>query len=229
MPRYRSRISADYRTHHERWLISYADFITLMFAFFVVLFAVSQAGAEKARRVSAALATALEAASAKPAPAPPSKTSDLAPSLRLLEGELAQDLSEGKVRIKLEPRGLVISLEDAAFFSPGDDRLEPASYESFAKVAQALAKLPNPIRVEGHTDSQPMRNRRFRNNWELSAARAVAVLNLLEGSYQFDRTRLSAAGYADTEPVDSNATEEGRSRNRRVDLVVLGSTSFPPV
>jgi chemotaxis protein MotB len=219
MPRYRSQLNADH-SHHERWLISYADFITLLFAFFVVLFAASEANSEKARLVSESLTKAL-GASGKPASGPPPKTVDLTPSLHLLETELAEAVNLGKIQLRLEERGLVISLEEAGFFPAGDDRVEPASYQTFAKVAAALSKLPNPIRVEGHTDSRPIRTPRFHSNWDLSAARAVAVLDLLESSFDFDRARLSAAGYADTAPVEKNDTEAGRSRNRRVDLVVL--------
>ena len=92
---------------------------------------------------------------------------------------------------------------------------------SFVYLANAVRDLPNPIRLEGHTDSQPIHDKRFRDNWELSAARALAMLQLLNGPERIARERLAIAGYDDTAPITTNETEEGRSRNRRVDIVIL--------
>jgi chemotaxis protein MotB len=98
-------------------------------------------------------------------------------------------------------------------------------------VALAVAKLPNPVRLEGHTDSVPIHNSRFRSNWELSAARSIAMLELLTGRFGIPRERMAVAGYAETAPVESNETETGRARNRRVDIVILndqGVVNEPP-
>ena len=86
-----------------------------------------------------------------------------------------------------------------------------------------IGKLPNVIRLEGHTDSQPIRSGRFQSNWELSASRSIAMLRLLNERYGIDSNRMSIAGYADTHSVDSNETETGRVRNRRVDIVILNA------
>jgi chemotaxis protein MotB len=93
-----------------------------------------------------------------------------------------------------------------------------------AKIANALRDLPNPVRLEGHTDSIPIHNEHFRSNWELSAARAIAMLELFCGQYGLPRNRFAIAGYADTVPVDSNETPTGRTHNRRVDVVILNQT-----
>lgn len=199
--------------NHERWMISYADFVTLLFAFFVVMFASSGVDKERARIVS----TAVQAAFAG------GDSNDLTPSLRLLEGQLSTEIHAGKIRLNLERRGLIVTLSDSAFFQPGDDRIEPGTHETFQKLSLALRKLPNSVRLEGHTDSLPIHNPRFRSNWDLSTARALSVLDLLE---DIGRGRLSAAGYADTVPVDSNETETGRARNRRVDLVILSPSGM---
>jgi chemotaxis protein MotB len=224
---------------HERWLISYADFITLLFAFFVVMFASSETNKAKARQVSASVEKAFshrEAPNKKPAktntakPAPDSEFADLTPSMRLLEEQLADELRTGKMHMSLQARGLVITLGEAAFFATGEDHVQPSAYASLEKVARALGKIPNPVRLEGHSDSTPVHMPRFSSNWELSTARAVQVLKALEERFGTDRLRLSAAGYADTVPVKPNQTEEGRAANRRVDLVVLsrnGSASEP--
>ena len=243
--------------NHERWLVSYADFITLMFAFFVVMFASSQADRSKVKRVSESVAKALadgptsrmreavaemlggkadpkvqrEPASLKgPAPVPDEvpkppdaavMAGELQPSLEYLQAQLKKEIESGKMQINLQPRGLVVSLQQATFFPSGEDTLDPATYSSLEKVAVAMRKLPNPVRLEGHTDAIPIHTTRFRSNWELSAARAIAVLDLLTGRFEIPRERVAIAGYADTAPVAANDSEAGRARNRRVDIVIL--------
>jgi chemotaxis protein MotB len=245
--------------NHERWLVSYADFITLLFAFFVVMFASSQADKTKAKAVSESVKEALEhgefssaistvlgrgkhdnskpPANADkvnqsenlkpPPPAPPTpaagapKPADLVKSLEQLQHGLAAEIAAGKVGLKLERRGLVISLREAAFFASGDDAVAPASVEILAKIATQTQGISNPIRLEGHTDSIPIHNSRFRSNWELSAARAIAMMELLGQRFSLSSDRMSVAGYAENAPVDTNDTAEGRAHNRRVDLIVL--------
>jgi chemotaxis protein MotB len=116
---------------------------------------------------------------------------------------------------------LVISFNQAALFAPGEDVISPEAYDGLKKVASAIAKLPNPVRLEGHTDSTPINTARFHSNWELSSARSIAILELLTNKFNVPRNRVSIAGYADTAPIASNDTEEGRARNRRADIVIL--------
>lgn len=242
--------------NHERWLVSYADFITLMFAFFVVMFASSQSDKTKVRKISEAVREALDngtsthmkAVVAKilggtvdeggngnalrngPGGSQPDarwtvpktpQEAELQPSLEYLTAELKPEIKAGKMLIHLEARGLVVSLRQAAFFPSGEDAIDPATYASLEKVGAAITKLPNPVRLEGHTDSRPIHTARFRSNWELSAARAIALLELLTGRLAIPRERLAIAGYAETVPVAPNDTEEGRALNRRVDVVIL--------
>jgi chemotaxis protein MotB len=148
-------------------------------------------------------------------------TGELLPSLAYLQAQLQKEVETGKMRISLEPRGLVVSLQQATFFPSGEDTLDPATYSSLEKVAIAMRQLPNPVRLEGHTDAIPIHTARFRSNWELSAARAIAVLDLLTGRFEIPRERLAIAGYADTAPLAANDSEAGRARNRRVDIVIL--------
>jgi len=250
--------------NHERWLVSYADFITLLFAFFVVMFASSQTDKAKASQVSEAVKEALEnggvssavreilggtvdekgkgnaqmkgpggaqkntkdAKDVAPPPAP--QVAELLPSLHYLTKELQDEIKAGKIEMRLEARGLVVSLQQAAFFPSAGDTVEPASYPSIEKVAGVLRGLPNPVRLEGHTDSVPIHTPRFRNNWELSAARSIAMLDVLSAKFQIPADRFSVAGYADTAPVADDATEEGRARNRRVDIVILNRAAAVP-
>jgi len=243
--------------NHERWLVSYADFITLLFAFFVVMFASSQNDKNSAKAVSdsvreaiehgqlsAAVATMLGRGrheNSKP-PVNPERVKvsdnqppqlgnpanehpeDLGKSMQKLAKGLDYELKAGKVSLNLEARGLVISLREAAFFASGDDTVEPASFPILQKIADVMRELPNSVRLEGYTDSVPIHNSRFRNNWELSSARAIAMLEVLQKKYQIPAERLCVAGYAENAPSDTNDTDEGRSHNRRVDVVLLSAT-----
>ncbi len=240
--------------NHERWLVSYADFITLLFAFFVVMFASSQGS--KASQVSASVRSALEEGKftaaittalgrgkheanketlkpdpkitheTPPPPAPPplaTPKEDLAKSLAKLQSNLSNELASGKVQLRLDDRGLIISLREAGFFASGDAAVQPSSFPALEKIAAVVADLPNSIRLEGHTDARPIHNSRFRSNWELSSARAIAMLELLKSRFNLAAERMAVAGYAENAPSDTNDTEEGRAHNRRVDMVVLSA------
>jgi chemotaxis protein MotB len=139
---------------------------------------------------------------------------------------LEQEVKSGKVGLKLEGRGLVVSLREAAFFASGDDTVAIASVPILAKIAAVVQGFGNPVRLEGHTDAVPIHNSRFRNNWELSAARSIAMLELLQQKFGIAPERLAVAGYAENAPVDTNDTEEGRAHNRRVDLVILSAEAL---
>ena len=249
----RRRRHSEAHENHERWLVSYADFITLLFAFFVVMFASSQTDKSRAKQISEAVEKALENGKSMGVPpavakilggtvddkgqgnaqmrgpggaqraaqeAPPEDVLELAPSMKSLTAELKEEIAAGKVEVSLEPRGLVVSLKQTAFFPSGADVIEPATYPIIAKLADALNAVHNPLRIEGHTDSQPIHTARFRSNWELSAARSIAMMELLTTRFHVDRMRIGIVGFADTSPEDSNDTPEGRARNRRVDIVI---------
>jgi chemotaxis protein MotB len=238
--------------NHERWLVSYADFITLMFAFFVVMFASSQTDKAKARMISESVEKALEQGKSMSVPPAVAKVlggtvddkgqgnaqmrgpggaqhadkeskviEELIPSLQSLTKQLAEEIKAGKLEVNLQPRGLVVSLKEATFFTPGNDAIAPATLEAIGKIATALNGIHNPIRIEGHTDSVPIHTARFKSNWELSAARSIAMMELLATDFEVDRQRMAIVGYADTMPAASNDTPEGRAKNRRVDIVIL--------
>ncbi|HUK41407.1 MAG TPA: flagellar motor protein MotB [Candidatus Acidoferrales bacterium] len=242
--------------NHERWLVSYADFITLLFAFFVVMFASSQTDKARAKQVSQAVEKALEEGHSVGVPAavakilggtvddkgqgnammkgpggaqhatketPPQNVVELLPALQRLNSELENEIKAGKIEMHLEPRGLVISLRQSAFFPSGGDQLDDSSLTTMGKLAALIGTIPNPIQLEGHTDSVPIHNARFKSNWELSCARGIAVLEALCGNFGLSRQRFSVVGRADTLPIDSNDTPQGRARNRRVDVVIVNS------
>jgi chemotaxis protein MotB len=242
--------------NHERWLVSYADFITLLFAFFVVMFASSQTDKAKLQAVSDSVQKALKGESFNSmvtailggaidtkgqgsaqmkGPGGVKKEvrtvdvkrdgqiAELLPSLQNLSKELGSEIKAGKLQINMGIRGLVISFTQAALFPSGEDEIAKDFYPGIQKIADAIKQVPNPVRLEGHTDSVPIHNARFKSNWDLSAARSIALLELFVKS-GMPPERISIAGYADTAPVDNNGTEAGRQRNRRVDMVVLNET-----
>ncbi|MEO8591984.1 MAG: flagellar motor protein MotB [Candidatus Solibacter sp.] len=210
----------------DRWLISYADFITLLFAFFVVLYAVAQNDRAKARDVSESVKRAFggTAAPTRTRPAPksvaPVTVDQLAPAFAHLQEQLQQEIADGKMQVSMDARGIIVSLHEGSFFPSGGDTIYPAAFDSIAKVAAVVRDLPNPVRLEGHTDSVPIHNQRFRSNWDLSAARSIAVLLFFEERFAVAGQRFAIAGYADNLPVAGNDSDEGRSKNRRVDIVI---------
>lgn len=211
--------------NHERWLVSYADFITLLFAFFVVMFASSNADRNRAAQVAESVKKAfgpgqiqrVMAAAAEPRDAPPPPAM---PTLDALRRSLKVEIDSGMVHVSLEPRGLVVSLKQASFFPSGQDNIDVNTYPAMEKLALQIRNVQNKVRLEGHTDADPIRNGRFPSNWELSAARSVAVLNLFRERFEIPSTRFSVAGYADTIPIAENDTPENKARNRRVDIVI---------
>lgn len=237
--------------NHDRWLVSYADFITLLFAFFVVMFATAQTDSAKSRAVSESVTKALAGDSFKSAfamllggtrdakghgiaarPAPPGgKLSvgdnsglTLAELMPILSQALQREIQSGRLALHMSSRGLTISFTQTALFPSGEDEIAPDFYPTIKTIADAMNKVMNPARAEGHTDSVPIHNSRFRSNWELSAARSIALVERLD-NFGVARERLSIAGYADTAPIDNNDTEEGRRNNRRVDIVILNDTA----
>jgi chemotaxis protein MotB len=160
--------------------------------------------------------------------APPENIVELMPSMKALTSQLEKEIKNGAVEVNLEPRGLVVSLKQTAFFPSGTDAIDPTTYPILEKVAEALNAVSNPLRIEGHTDSVPIHTARFRSNWELSAARSISMMELMADRFHVDRQRVAIVGYADTAPQTSNDTPEGRASNRRVDIVIQNNYMRQP-
>jgi chemotaxis protein MotB len=243
--------------NHERWLVSYADFITLMFAFFVVLFATAQADKKKEAAVSQAIDQAFRtlglfqptkvdlnakalAVSDDQSAAPvnivlgdelaasPAVKEDLTRLERELHGKLSNQIAQHVVALHIGRDGLVISLREAGFYDSGSAVPHASSMPSLDAIANTLKPTPYDLRIEGHTDNVPIHTGQFDSNWELSTARATRLTRLFIEQHGFRPARLSASGYAEFHPVASNDTVEGRSENRRVDIIVLPHIT-PPV
>jgi chemotaxis protein MotB len=213
--------------NHERWMVSYADFVTLLFAFFVVMFATANSDRSKAAAMSEAVKEALSQGPHKPPPRHSGGTTDIhtPDPIKILQEQLKEQIRKGEVEIFMEPRGLTISFKQAAVFDSGQADVKSTAIPAIRKVADAILALDNQIRLEGHTDNVPINNDRYRNNWELSSARSIAILQLLVDKFTVPPTRLAVSGYADTVPIASNETDEGRARNRRVDVIILNQVA----
>jgi chemotaxis protein MotB len=221
--------------NHDRWLVSYADFITLLFAFFTTMYAISTVDAQKLTKMVSSMQVALNGAEklatpARPASAvTPSSTPSPSSPLTALRTQLAERLKRhidtGNVALEVDPRGLVVSIRETGSFMIGSADLSDAARALLLEIGGPLAELNNPIRVEGHTDDVPINTARFHSNWELSTARATSVIAFLVNTAGIDPQRLSAAGYGQFKPRSANDNEAARARNRRVDLVILNAAT----
>ncbi len=230
---------------HDRWLVSYADFITLLFAFFVVMYALSSINEGKYRILSNSLLNAFGRVQTAPiqheAPPPPSSLPRGLPPVKQRNSEalrrekekltgvardilkvLAPLVEQGKVRVTQTTRGVNVEINASVLFAQGDAHLSDGSAQALRAVAAVLKEDDHAIRVEGHTDSVPIRNATFPSNWELSAVRASSVIRLFVDSGVAEH-RLTAVGHGQTRPVGPNDTAEGRLRNRRVSVMVLSN------
>lgn len=236
--------------NHERWLISYADFITLLFAFFVVMFAVSQVDSKKMGRFTESFTKAMgidpigtghqgslissgdAEVGGKGDPNDTEERIGGGPGeLQSLKDALEKYSKESEALKNLQiikrRNELVLRIPVGVVFDSGDDNVKPSALAAILAITAELRKRPVEIRVEGHSDNRPIHTGRFRSNWDLSACRAAAVVMEIAKVTGMGPERLSAAGYGEFHPIASNGTAEGRAQNRRVDLVVRVMDSRP--
>ncbi|HEX8924932.1 MAG TPA: flagellar motor protein MotB [Terriglobales bacterium] len=233
---------------HDRWLVSYADFITLLFAFFVVLYASAQVDRHRMNQLAVAIqagfqqmgvfnnanseeSLTVQTGSELKSSTPPvinarhssAGIGDEFERTRLrLESELRlRKIPTEYVSVRKTADGVVVSLREVGFFDSGSARMRGQAAPIFARVASLVSEQHCQLRIEGHTDNVPIHNANFNSNWELSTARATEIIRLLVADYGFNPQDLSAAGYAEFHPLATNDTAEGRSANRRIDIVVL--------
>jgi chemotaxis protein MotB len=185
----------------ERWLVSYTDVVTILLILFIAIAAQSL----KAR--------------VEPPPLPVKQDVKVDPPVNLHRVE--EKLRALGLDLKLESRGLIISLPQAILFQSGDDRVSPSARPIISSIAGVLLEINNKIALVGHADAVPIHNQRFKNNWELSAARSLSLLTLLTTEYGIAEQRLSIQSYGTSNPKGSNETKEGRAENRRVEILIL--------
>jgi chemotaxis protein MotB len=237
-----------HRVGHDRWLVSYADFITLLFAFFVVLYAFARSDQKKQVQVARAIDSAFKSMGVFSHANQPEGAQDTAEPAHAAMGEtvltplqvkgdlnriqhdlaltLAKQIAAHTVSLEMGRDGLVISLREAGFFDSGSATPKAEALPTLRLIADRLSASFYDLRIEGHTDNVPVHNAEFDSNWELSAARATHIARLFLELQAISPDRLSAAGYAEFHPVATNDTAEGRAENRRVDLVVLPRTEL---
>ena len=222
-----SRAAVENHESRDRWLVSYADLVTLLLALFIVLYAA--ADQNRAVKIVSAIAAQFNEEAPKQVPNKPAYDagSGVLPGSDSLVGTQAsfdraiagnKDLRD-RTRISMTERGLVVSLTEAGFFPPGDQGIREDALSLIDAVADVLNASNVQVRVEGHTDATPISTARYPSNWELSSARATTVLGYLV-KRGVATSRLSVAGYAGERPIADNTTPEGRAMTRRVDLVI---------
>ena len=234
----------------DRWLLSYSDFVTLLLAVFVVLFAFAWKQKQPIQTFSSAMhsgfdphveQSTLPVTAVQPGlssvrarnhsdtdstQAQSFKTRDYL--FNQLESILRDPMERGEIAMQQTPEGIVISLHELSFFGSAQAGLLPGAGEKLTDAIDFLKQQPAEIRIEGHSDNQPIHSTLYHSNWELSVARAVSVMKLMVNQIGFPESRLSVAGYGPFRPVASNETTLGRQQNRRVDLVIL-PVPVPPM
>jgi chemotaxis protein MotB len=234
--------------NHERWLVSYADFITLLFAFFVVLYSTSRVDNKRMQQVVHSIKFAMHfkgTGGVDKMPifeGPPSEGGCIANVgtdkktkneeihkvenlRRKLENKLASLLQNrpqdnNTVTFQVEGKRLIIRLSAARFFDPSQAAIRPEVLPILDAIASELVALKRHIRIEGHTDDAPVGTTRYRDNWDLSASRAAAVASYVQRAYKVDGKMLSAAGFGATRPLVPNDSLVNREANRRVEMAI---------
>jgi chemotaxis protein MotB len=219
----------------EKWAIPYADFLTLLLCLFIALFAMAQAGKQAALEYAHAFAKAfgmrlvpfheslpkqILPQPVVPRSEPTEKGRRIQRQIRELEEMLKRMGLEGEFKVSYEVIGIRLILQEKILFPSGSAEIKPETYPILDKLYEILRDLPNPVEVEGHTDSIPISTEKFPSNWELSTARASSIVRYFIAK-GINPERLKASGYADTKPIASNTTPEGRAQNRRVEVVIL--------
>ena len=231
----------------DRWMVSYADFITLLFAFFVVMYAISSVNEGKYKIFSTSVITAFGSQGKQEAASPASEQDILLKSLverrnakqierlnkqraymqsvaKNLNHVMAPLVNSGQVSVTRTSRGVVLGISASVLFNQGDAELQGNSIKILTEVAKILGEGDQAIEVEGHTDVTPIKNKRFPSNWELSSARASSVVRLFI-EHGVAETRLTVVGSAANHPVAPNDAPDGRARNRRVTVTILSPTT----
>lgn len=246
----RRRTKLEPPENHDRWLVSYADFITLLFAFFVVMYGLSTVNQNKYRDLTSSLGNAFgrqtvtnNVANTGSAGRGARNNQQLSvlPALPLakvlnerlkrehegmtaiavnMANNLAPLINTGKLRVIQNNQGIRIDISDNILFESGSATLSASAEPLLKWIAQALAADHHMLQIEGHTDNVPIHNASFYSNWELSAVRASSMVRML-ASNGVEESRLSAVGFGASRPIADNATAEGRTKNRRLSMMIL--------
>lgn len=226
------RSHVGHEENFDRWLLTYADLITLLLAFFVVMYSMSSIDNKKFGQVAEALNGVLKGGeSAIPTPGKEVnddgaghgvlKIGSLKTIAQKVDEKFAELQKSDLVKAEVTERGLVVHIMESALFGIGSARLEERAVEVLNVIAEIVSPLPNHLRIEGHTDNLPMSTDVYPSNWELSSSRATEVVRFFTSYHGIRPERVSALGYGEYRPLKSNTNAENRAMNRRVDIVVL--------
>lgn len=197
----------------NRWIISYADLVTLLLALFLVMYAVNTEHLKtQAKTEENPTTITTEIKKDKPVNMPK------------IQKELLNEFKNDENIILLkDTRGIIIRLNDNILFGSAESEIQETSYNTLNKIIDILSKINNPVIIEGHTDSIPIKSGKYSSNWELSTARATSVINYIVASKRINPRRLSAVGYGEYVPIAENTSNSGRIKNRRVDIIILNN------
>jgi len=211
-----------------RWLLTYADMITLLLAFFVILYAISKVDLKKYESLAVSLRGAFKSTAPLPVSTKGSGEERLLPKpdlvfevVQQLREQLGEDLRDGRVQIERGPDGITLRFQDAIFFERGKAELRREARRILDKVAGVILPLSNSIEAEGHTDTLPIRSALYPSNWELSVARATAVVRYLVEVHGLSPLRIAARGLGEHKPLFVNDPTQGEPRNRRVEIRIV--------
>lgn len=224
----------------DEWLGTYSDCVTLLLTFFVLLYSMSSLDASKAKAISEAF-TVMTGQSAdsileydqfqgsNPVIGGESKvdndieahTQDSLSMYETVEEFLEENQMDESLQVTQDERGVVLHLTDSILFESGQATLIPGSIVVLDKINELISSIPNPIVIEGHTDDIPISNSKYSDNWDLSAQRATNVLRYFLSKGNEDPSRFSASGYGEFRPNVENTSDENRSQNRRVNILIV--------
>src|SRR5579884_1451644 len=216
----------------SRWLVSYADFVTLMFGFFLILWASADQNQEKFSELALAFQKAFNSGAMLGQQGTGQIVGQggrqgqiqISPFTRVSEtaGEIAAQMGlSDEISVGMKREGLVITLSGSLLFEPGKADIRPEAMDVLGRLASVIEPVPGDIRIEVHTDNVPISTDEFPSNWELSTARAASVLRYFTETLGMPGDRFQIAGYAEFRPLVPNDTREDRAKNRRVEIILL--------
>jgi chemotaxis protein MotB len=208
----------------DRYLITYSDLITLLLGLFIILYAISNVDANKYQQMLSAFGNTF-GTQKQALTINTGNTNNTVVPVPQLKDRLNNIVTEhgygNFIKLEENERGITIHIMDQILFNSGSAKLEKKSYEILSKLAEVIRGLPNDLRIEGHTDNVPINSVEFPSNWHLSVARAMSTAHYLMDKEKLPQEKLSVVGYSEYKPIASNDTPENRSKNRRVDIIII--------
>ena len=223
----KKRDKVEHTENVERWMVSYADFVTLLFCFFTAMYAISNVDSKKLEQFASSMKAAFKEGVEQKQFSVIADVQVILPTAMESESHVREMLdtiikeSAGSVNVKRDHRGIVIAVADKMLYTSGSAKLKEDAINFLDQLVQPIVDYPHPVRIEGHTDNIPISTREFPSNWELSASRAINVAKYFIEKHGLDPGRITSIGYAEHKPLTSNDSPEGRSKNRRVEIVLL--------